>query len=285
MICLTGDVHHMSLRINDQRFIPDSGDTEVKIAGRYVELLDKYGVKATLYVCGKCFTEEWDDLKRVVSSEMVEIGGHQYRARQPRPWFDWYGAMTGNWNGPRWYQSWDIRKTVEVCERKTGYRIVSWRNHSYMRDKHTPELLTRYGIRLISDQIRSSQLLPEVVDRGLVSHPLNVIPDHDHLYHAHRTREFVIAANARGYGADEFGATSYTIEQWGDLVLEQVAKIERQGGVATILAHPLCMFLSDRFATFTRLLKDLAGRQCVWARELTSELKESGRRSWSIWKR
>ena len=138
MICLTGDVHHMSLRINDQRFIPDPGDTEVKIAGRYVELLQKYGVKATLYVCGKCFTEEWDDLKRVVSSEMVEIGGHQYRARQPRPWFDWYGAKTGNWNGPRWYQSWDIRKTVEVCERKTGYRMVSWRNHSYMRDKTYP---------------------------------------------------------------------------------------------------------------------------------------------------
>ena len=49
MICLTGDLHHSSLKINDQRFIPDPKDTEIRIARRYVEILAKHGVKATLY--------------------------------------------------------------------------------------------------------------------------------------------------------------------------------------------------------------------------------------------
>jgi len=73
MICLTGDVHHSSLRINESRFIA-CGDSEVKIAQRYVELIEKYAVKATLYICGKCFIEEWDDLRPVVSSSVVDIG-------------------------------------------------------------------------------------------------------------------------------------------------------------------------------------------------------------------
>lgn len=75
MICLTGDVHHMSLRTSNQRFIPDENDTEVKVTQRYVALLEKYGIKATLYICGKCFTEEWDDLKPVAGSPLVEVGG------------------------------------------------------------------------------------------------------------------------------------------------------------------------------------------------------------------
>ena len=49
MICLTGDVHHASLRTNESGFIA-SGDSEVKIAQRYVELIEKYAVKTTLYI-------------------------------------------------------------------------------------------------------------------------------------------------------------------------------------------------------------------------------------------
>lgn len=268
MICLTGDVHHTSLRINDSRFIPDPGDTEIKIARRYMELMEKYGVKVTLYICGKSFTEEWDDLKPTATHPLVEIGGHGYRSRQPRRFFDWYGRRTGNWNGPRWFQAWDIRKSLEVCEERTGYRFVSWRAHSYKVDPNTYPLLAKYGVKVVSDDIRARNLWPERICNGLVSHPMNVIPDHDHLYHAHRTREFVERANKSGYGADEFGAVSYTAEEWGRRVIARTMEIEQMGGITTILAHPLCHYLADRFKTLETLLEAFRGIKMIWARDV-----------------
>jgi hypothetical protein len=271
----------MSLRTNNQRFVADKHSTEVKITQRYVALLEKYGVKATLYICGKCFAEEWDDLKAVVSSSLVEVGGHQYRARQPRGLFDWYGRMTGNWNGPRWFQKWDISRTIQVCEEKIGYRIVSWRGHNYKMDPNTYPLLSKFGIQLVSDEIRAKEMWPKklpvsstetLMTKDIISHPLNVIPDYDHLYHAHRTGPYVERAKALGYGEDEFGAISYTIQEWGDLVLRQSEAIQKAEGIATILAHPICMYLTDEFKTFEKLLKSFSDLGCIWAREIPTKL-------------
>ena len=268
MICLTGDVHHGSLRTNDQRFIGEPGDTEVRITGRYLQLLAKYDARMTLYICGRCFTEEWEDLRSTATHPLVEIGGHGYRARQPRWFFDWYGERTGNWNGPKWFQAGDIRRCLSACEQKTGYRPLSWRAHSYKVDPNTYPLLSRHGVKLVSDDIRASNVWPERIGYGLISHPMNVIPDHDHLYHAHRTQEYVERISNIGYGADEFGAASYTIEAWGRLVLEQVTRIENAGGIATILAHPLCMYLADGFKTLESLLAAFRGVRMIWAQEI-----------------
>ena len=40
---------------------------------------------------------------------------------------------------------------------------------------------------------------------------------------------------------------SYPIEAWSELVRTQVQAIEERGGLATVLMHPLCMFIADRF--------------------------------------
>jgi peptidoglycan/xylan/chitin deacetylase (PgdA/CDA1 family) len=268
MICLTGDVHHSSLRINDQQHIGDPQLTEIRIAQQYVKLLEKHGVKATLYICGRCFTEEWDDLAPVVASPLVEVGGHMFNARFPRECFDAYGEQTGLWNGPRWYQDWDIRRNVEVVREKTGRQIVSWRAHSYKVDRNTYELMAAHGLKLTSDTVEKDNLWPRRIEAGIISHPMNVIPDHDHLYHAHRTREYVERINAQGYGADEFGAVSYSIEDWGDLALRQAAAIDDQGGVATVLCHPICMWLADRFKTFEHLLECFTARKTIFARDI-----------------
>lgn len=268
MICLTGDVHHSSLMINDQKHIGDPALTEIRVAQRYVRLLEKHGVNATLYICGRCFTEEWDDLAPVVSSPRVEVGGHMFNARFPRECFDAYGEQTGLWNGPRWYQDWDIRRNVEVAREKLGRQIVAWRGHSYKVDRNTYELMAAHGLKLTSDGIERDNLWPKRIESGIISHPINVIPDHDHLYHAHRTRDYVERINAAGYGADAFGAVSYTIEEWGHLVLRQAAAIDDQGGIATVLCHPLCMWLADRFKTFERLLESFVGRRTIFAREI-----------------
>jgi hypothetical protein len=268
MICLTGDVHHTSLMINDQKHIGDPALTEIRIAQRYVQLLEKHGVNATLYVCGRCFTEEWEDTAPLTTSPRVEVGGHMFNARFPRECFDAYGEATGLWNGPRWYQDADIARNVEVVREKTGRQIVSWRGHSYKVDGNTYELLATHGLKVTSDAIEGDTLWPRRIEAGMISHPINVIPDHDHLYHAHRTPEFVEQANARGYGADAFGAVSYTIGDWGDLVLRQALAIDEQGGIATILCHPLCMWLADGFRTFERLLECFADRHTVFAQDM-----------------
>ena len=267
MLCLTGDVHHMSLCTKESKYLP-AGVTEVQVAQRYVQLLEKHGMKGTLYVTGMCYVTEGRDLAPVVRSPQVEVGGHSFWARQPRKLFDWYGRRTGNWNGPRWFQAWDIRRNIAVCRRMAGVAPVSWRAHSYKVDRNTYPLLAQYGVRCVSDAIERDTLLPQRLETGLISHPMNVIPDHDHLYHAHRTPEFVEAANQRGYGADDFGAVSYTIEEWGELVAAQVEAIEAQGGVATVLAHPICMYIADEMRTFERLLERWRGKQAVWAKEL-----------------
>lgn len=267
MICLTGDVHHMSLCTKEARYL-DPGDTEVQVAARYVELLEAHGVKSTLYVTGKCFTQEGRALEPVVGCPLVEVGGHGYWARQPRKLFDWYGRRTGLWNGPRWFQDWDIRKNIVLCERMAGYRPVSWRAHSYKTDRNTYPLLAARGVKLVSDSIEADNRWPYVLPSGLIAHPMNVIPDHDHLYHAHRTVEFVAEANRRGYGADAFGAVSYTIEEWVAQVEQQAALIDEQGGLVTILAHPICMWIADRFHSLAQLLEHLATRETVWAREI-----------------
>ncbi len=77
MICLTGDVYNTSLMTNDQKCIADPDLTEIQITRMYVELLEKYDVRCTLYICGRAFTEEWDDLKPMAAHPLVEIGGNE----------------------------------------------------------------------------------------------------------------------------------------------------------------------------------------------------------------
>ncbi|MGI6325477.1 MAG: polysaccharide deacetylase family protein [Saccharofermentanales bacterium] len=283
MICLTGDVHHDSLDDNDQKFNPDRSITEVMITCKYVELLEKYDLKATLYVTGKCFTEEAEDLEPVIQSHLVEIGGHTYDGlplgrlsqigyrmigRTPPSHKKSYGSVSA--------QRKDINKTIDIIKHRTGRDVLSWRSHGLVFDENTYRLLYEAGIRNISDEIRKNVYKPYINDAGLLSHPLNVITDHDHLFHAHRNEEFVAKAKATGYGADEFGSDSYTIKEWGKLVMDQVDNIVENGGVATILMHPMCMYLADDMKTAEEIMKFLAGYKTVWAKEIRSVFLAQG---------
>jgi len=273
MICLTGDVHHGSLRTNDQRYL--SGDTEVRIAARYVRLAEAYGLKLTLYVTGKAFAEEWADLQPAVRSPAVEVGGHTYGGI-PSPWWRkaWYRVRGltppshAGTHGGRAGQRRDIERCLAVMRRHLERPVTAWRSHGLVFDEHTYPLLGEAGFRLISDEISATKTQPEPTVAGLLSHPINVLPDHDHLLHAHRDQAFVAQAKARGYGADAFGCDSYSIEQWGALVRQQVEAIESQGGTATVLMHPVCQFLADGLHTAEKLFAFFARFRTVWASEL-----------------
>jgi len=285
MICLTGDVHHSSLGTNDQRYLDPARDSEPRIAARYVKLAGQFGLKVTLYVTGKTLAEEWGDLQTVAASPAVELAGHSYaglpQTRWKKLWYRLRGLRPPSHcgrQGSRGRQRRDIRRTVETIRRFTGRQIVAWRSHGLVSDRHTGPLLAEAGIRLISDEISATCLRPQRTADGLLSHPINVLPDHDHLFHAHRDERFVAQAKLRGYGTDAFGCESYGVEAWADIVREQVARIEAQGGVATLLMHPVCQFLADELRTATRLFEFLARYESVWASDLL-KLEEAGSRA------
>lgn len=274
MICLTGDIHHASLRINDQQFIPDPNDSEVKIAARYLRLVERRRLKVTFYTCGKALEEEWDDFRPIAESAAVEIGGHTYdglpldEAEKRR--YEAAGLTAPSHaaaHGSRDEQWRDIARSIEIVKARTGRPMESWRSHGLVKDEHTHGLLAEAGIRTISDEISATKLGPETLPEGLVSLPMNVMMDHDHLFHAHRDAAFVAAAKTRGYGADAFGDDSYEIAEWGERVEKQVRDILQHGGVATVLMHPICQFLADEFRTAERLLDIFEKHNSIFAKE------------------
>jgi peptidoglycan/xylan/chitin deacetylase (PgdA/CDA1 family) len=281
MVCLTGDIHHSSLRINDQRFITEPGDCEPRIAARYLALVEKHKLKVTFYVTGKTLAEEFDAFRPVAESPQVEIGGHTYHGL-PRPMGSRLRSfLTGHAtlshslsHGSPARQKRDVERMIAVVQDKTGRRIRSWRSHGLVTDAHTYEILAQCGIRFISDDLDWTKTMPERIPQGLISHPMNVIMDHDHIYHAHRTREYVEAQKRNwGFAADPT-RESYDIEEWAKIVERQVSGIQAAGGVATVLMHPLCMYLSDGFRTAERLLEFFSQFPSVWASELAGCLKE-----------
>jgi peptidoglycan/xylan/chitin deacetylase (PgdA/CDA1 family) len=281
MICLTGDIHHSSLRINDHRFIPDPGDSEPRIAARYLRLIEKHNLKVTFYVTGKTLAEEWDALRPLADSPHVEIGGHTYGGL-PRPLrARLRTSLTGRAtlshslsHGSRARQKRDVQRMIGIVQEKTGRRITSWRSHGLVSDEHTYGILAECGIRFISDDLDWGKTGPERMAHGLVSHPINVIMDHDHIYHAHRTREYVEVQKRNWTFTTDPTRESYDIEAWAAIVERQVREIQEAGGVATVLMHPLCMHLADGFRTAERLLGFFSRFPTVWANEMERFLEE-----------
>ena len=80
MICLTGDIHHMSMKGIDHQFLKG---TEVDAAKKYIQIASKYKIKLTLFITGKCVKEESEKIKALLSMGEIELGGHNYWAFTP----------------------------------------------------------------------------------------------------------------------------------------------------------------------------------------------------------
>ena len=260
MICLTGDLHHASLNTGNQQHCDIS---ELKTAQLYLDLLRQADVKVTFFISGLCFEEEWTDLEPIVKNPLVEVGGHNYSCFQPEIWHRVSKKLFGSYNGPRWYQDLDARRTIQAVKRRTGTTIRTWRNHMYMHGPHTESVLAGNGIRLVTDGVKKAAVGPEWDQRGIWSFPINVIPDHEHIYHAERTPEWVEKWQKRYKWSDDFGPDSYPVDRWTELVLEQLAANEARNAISNLIIHPITMYLADHFAGARRIIDYLAGRQCV----------------------
>jgi len=265
VICLTSDVHHASLGTGNQRA---SALSEVQVARRYLALLADAGVKATFFVSGRAFLEEWAELEPLCAHPLVEIGGHNFNCFKLAAPHRLWKKIAGSYNGPAWIQRRDALRTIRIIEERTGRRPILWRNHMYMHGPHTERVLAACGIRLCSDGVRARGTGPEWHRAGLYNFPLNVIPDHEHIYHAERTPAWVERWVRRYHWSDDFGPGSYPVEQWTDIVLDNLRRNEERGAVSNMLIHPITLHLADGFKSFARILDFLARHETVHMSEV-----------------
>jgi len=265
MICLTGDLHHMSLKTGNQEHCDI---TEIQVARRYLRMLEEANVKVTFFMTGKAVAEEWDDLKPICEHPLVEVGGHTYYCFKPELLHRISKKLLGSYNGPAWYQRWDIARTARIIRERSGAHIASWRNHMYMHGPHTEAALNACGMRICSDGVRKNSTGPERHSSGILNFPLNVMPDHEHLYHAERTPEWVAQWVERYHWADDYGSDSYYIEEWTDRVLEELKRHEEEGILSNMLIHPITLYLCDRLKSFERILEFIGACDTVHMRDV-----------------
>jgi len=266
MICLTGDLHHMTLGTGNQQHCDI---TEMQVAEKYLRMLESAGAKVTFFVTGRSFAEEWKDLEYICNSKSVELGGHNYNAFKPALGHRIWKKAAGNYNGPYICQKKDAARTIKIIRQKTGKTIEVWRNHMYMHGPNTEKVLTSLGIKICSDGVQKTSNGLILHPAGIYNFPINIIPDHEHLIHAERTPEWIAWWQKRYNWSDDFGADSYKINEWTDLVLTGLQENEANGVVSNMIIHPITLYLCDKLESFkTKILPWLAEHQTVFMSEL-----------------
>jgi hypothetical protein len=266
MICLTGDIHHMSLRSDDQQYLTGS---EVEAAIEYASIAKDFGVKATFFATGKSVVEEKENFRVLLRYPNVEIGGHTYYAFKPKWLYSGiFNRLICLSNGPAFYQNYEIKKTIRAFQDSLGINIVSWRNHAYRHDQNTYKLLGQNGIKFVSDEVEPDKIYPYNKDK-IISVPINVMPDHDHIYHANLTPE---STKNWALNRDKFLPELYPIEEWLLIIKKQISNITKSKGTATLLVHPTCMKIADGFRIFENLCKFISSYESGFMRDLGKEL-------------
>lgn len=278
MIFLTGDVHHISLKTRELPYIQPLSEAELSI--RYVEIAAEYGLKATLFITGRTFAEEFGNLERLSEFDNLEIGGHTFDGFKPLWLHRGVKLLRGSYWRSYTHQLRDVRNTVEIIRQKKGIQIRSWRNHSYEYDRNTLKILKQNGIRVWSDVIDRSAQSPERVDEGMISLPVNIIHDHSNLIHGYRTEAWLKKVNSRHNkalravrglllgrrpnGQDEVG---YSASKWLNIFIKDIERKVQSRSVAVMNLHPVCMYLLDDFKTFRKICSCLSRYSSFFAKE------------------
>ena len=254
-VVLTGDVHHY-IPSSDRRHAAES---ESALAVEYARIAEQHGLKVTLFFTGRALRDDATDARPLLSMASVEIGGHGWDAFRPRWLYRPLARLSGSPHGFRFWQRRTIARTHAAIERATGAPPKSWRNHAYVHDADTAGLLAEAGIVAWSDHVDLDRARPYVHESGLVVLPMNTPPDHENLYHGDRTPE-------------SLGDTpSLHPSEWCARVLEDAERALGEGGIATVLAHPLCMKVVDDWRTFDALCSGLSRHRSMFATEAAEQ--------------
>ena len=187
MICFTGDIHHMSMRTGDQKYLRG---TEASAAIEMADIAFRVGVKITFFVTGRAVKDEPDIVKRLASYDNIQLGGHTYNAFKP----DWlykglFNKVFRSVNGPDWWQHIEVSKTIEEILSCTGKETKVWRDHAYKSNHATNAILEKLGIQVVSNVADPNFIHPYREGEGVLQLPINIWPDHDHIFHADVTPE------------------------------------------------------------------------------------------------
>ena len=85
-------------------------------------------------------------------------------------------------------------------------------------------------------QLKSIEKIHDI----LYSYPINTLPDHENLPHS--------TEHKKGMNPSH----------WVDMNVDYVKNIVKEGGIATLLLHPLCMFLEDEFYFMKKILSTIS---------------------------
>lgn len=268
MIVLTCDVHHATLRTANQFHADDS---EVRIAARFAAMLAAYRIKATFFVSGRAFDEEAADLRPIADSPWIELGGHTYDCFAPTWPHRVWNKVAGSYPGPQAMERRSIRRTIAAAHRATGRRLRCWRDHMYLGGPNTAALLAEAGISTLSDGVRREAGFPARDAHGVWQLPINVIPDHEHLIHAERTRSWVRQWQRRYGWRDDFGPESYDVDAWCDRVLADLDRNRARGVPSVMILHPITLELADRMRSARRILDAITGDRTMFVSELSAK--------------
>lgn len=238
-----------------------------------MELLEPLDARVTFFVSGLSFVEEWSDLRPVATHPLVELGGHNWSCFQPELLHRISNKLFGSYNGPAKLQERDARRTIKVIEDHTGVQVEAWRNHMYMHGPFTEAVLAKCGIKVISDGAQKDSAGPKWDQRGLYHFPINVIPDHEHIYHAERTPEWVARWRRRYDWSDDWGSGSYFPDDWARIAIEDLDRNAEAGIVSNVILHPITMYLCDKFSPMRTVLEHLRGWEFVHMMEVVEQQK------------
>ena len=260
MISITSDIHHQTLGTGNQKHCDIS---EIKTAILMHQILKSKNLKATYFISGKSFEEEWDDLKNICGDQEFDIGGHNYFCFKPELYHRVTNKLFNSYNGHYSYQKWETKKTQNIIKEKVGRDCVFWRNHMYMHGKYTDQVLQECGIKICSDGVQKNVSNLLEINSNYFHLPINIIPDHEHLIHAERTPEWIAEWQKRYNWSDDFGSESYYIEEWSDLVIEQIRENEKNNRLSNLIIHPITMYLCDEFKSFEKILNEIQKYEVV----------------------
>ena len=85
----------------------------------------------------------------------------------------------------------------------------------------------------------------------MYSFPINIMIDHTHIKHGTSIN------SDKGLG-DDFVNKRQNIEDWFEIVKNQIRKNEMKNYASVLLVHPSCMKITDNFLIFNKLCKFLS---------------------------
>ena len=241
MIYLTGDVHTKSMGGWEQERI----GSEVVVTKRYLEILKKYKISSTLFINGKCFEEEKEEVKQLFDYD-VEFGGHTYNnfgklgIIKSYLYRKFFGCVYGS----KKFQEKDISKTKKTFE-KFGLKMSSWRTHAFGSNEKTFKLLEQVGVKYVSDYVGEIKPFQK---ENIIHLPINIPVDGNTIAYGESKPE-----NRNPFASCTKGRIS--AEEWFEILKKRITNNEKNKIDSIVLIHPATMATLDDFKLFEQIAK------------------------------